>query len=212
MLQIENLSFSYDDKKVLDNINLSFNRGKSYAIVGKSGCGKTTLLSVLGGLENKYVGNIKYNSKVIDKASISKYHRENVSIIFQNLNLIDYLTINENIIEEHRIRRKKIVSLDEIDRLFEEFDIEEIDKSDYPCKLSGGQQQRIAIIRTILSDTDIILADEPTASLDKHNSDAIIDKLNGIAKDFNKIVIIVTHDKSIADKCDVSIELASKNK
>ena len=212
MLKVENLAFSYGDKEVFSNLNLEFEKGKMYAIKGRSGCGKTTLLSILGGLEKNYSGDMYFEGEKIEKNKLFDYRFENVSIIFQNLNLIEYLTIKENISEEYRVKNKDKIDESKLMKLVKDFDLGTINIDDFPKNLSGGQQQRIAIMRTIMSNSNIILADEPTASLDAENRNIILGKLKELAEKFGIIVIVVTHDSSVAKMSDEIIDLVKMKK
>lgn len=202
MLEIKNLTFSYDtNNQVLQDINAAFNEGEVIAIQGKSGQGKSTLLSILSGLENDFEGELIYQNQIINKKQLFDYNIKNISMIFQDLNLINYLSIKDNIKQGYIIKDKKVNEQDLQDYL-KMFNLEELDINKMPSSLSGGQQQRIAIIRALLANTSIILADEPTSSVDKQNSTIIIDELKKLAKEQNKIVIIVTHDEAVAKMCD----------
>lgn len=207
MLKIENLSFNYGSKKILDDLNIEFETGKLYAIQGESGAGKTTLLSSLAGIDDRYTGSLLYDNKEISKSNLKKYNKEHVSIIFQSLNLIDYLTVYENIQVAAKIKVGKKIDNKEIQKYLNLFKLEDITEKTYPNQLSGGQQQRVAIIRGIITESDIIIADEPTGSLDEKNTKIITEELRRLAIEENKIVIIVTHTKEVANSCDVKYEL-----
>lgn len=207
MLQVENLSFSYGSKKVLDDLNLKFEPEKLYAIQGESGAGKTTLLSVLAGIDDRFSGKLIYNDEEIKYSRLKNYNKDHVSIIFQSLNLIDYLTVYENIALAAKIKANKKVEKDEIRKYLELFKLDEVTEKTYPNELSGGQQQRIAIIRGVITESDVIIADEPTGSLDQKNTKIITEELRRLAVEEKKIVIIVTHTKEVADSCDIKYEL-----
>ncbi|WP_423364175.1 ATP-binding cassette domain-containing protein [Mycoplasma sp. P36-A1] len=202
MLQIKDLSFSYDSNiKVLDNLNATFESGQVVAIQGKSGQGKSTLLTILAGLENNYSGELLFDNKVIEKKDLFEYNKENVSIIFQELNLIKYLSIDDNIKQGYLVKNKQY-SAENLEKFIKKFDMDTINLGKMPATLSGGQQQRVAIIRALLSNTKIILADEPTSSVDSENSLNIIHELRKIAQEEDKIIIVVTHDDIVAKECD----------
>lgn len=202
MLEIKNLSFSYEsDIMVLEDININFESGKVIAIQGESGQGKSTLLAILAGLEKSYTGEIVLDGQVINKNNLYKYNKENISMIFQELNLIKYLNIVDNI-KQGCLVKQKAFNLDLMNDYIKRLNLEKLNLSKYPSALSGGQQQRVAIIRALLSDTKVILADEPTASIDSKNANAIINELKELACSEDKIIIVVTHDNGIAKQCD----------
>ncbi|MDL2211771.1 ATP-binding cassette domain-containing protein [Erysipelotrichaceae bacterium OttesenSCG-928-M19] len=202
MLEIRNLSFSYDKQtKILDDLNVQFNSGKVIAIQGESGQGKSTLLAILAGLEKDFEGQLVLDDEIINKAQLFKYSKENISMIFQELNLIKYLNLVDNI-KQGCLIKGKAFSQEKMREYLEIVNLSDLDLNKYPATISGGQQQRIAIIRALLADTKIILADEPTASIDQKNADAIINELKELAKQEDKIVIVVTHDNYIAKQCN----------
>ena len=198
ILEIKNVSYSYANskEKVLSGVNQKFELGKFYAIVGKSGAGKSTLLSLLAGLDKPQTGQILFKNEDIQKKGYSNHRKNNISLVFQNYNLIDYLSPIENI----RLVNK---SADE-SILFE------LGLKRNVMKLSGGQQQRVAIARALVSDAPIILADEPTGNLDSVTAGEIINILKTLAKDRDKCVIVVTHSKEVSDSADIILELSGK--
>lgn len=211
MIKLENLSFSYDGiNKVLEDINIEFHSKEVVAIQGTSGVGKSTLLAILAGQENNYQGNLIFNEQIIDHSKLFDYCKDNVSIIFQDLNLINYLNIKDNIVQSSLIRNKGYDENRIVDYI-KLLNLNDISLTNYPSKLSGGQQQRIAIIRALLCDTKIILADEPTANIDKDNAKIIINQLKKLACEEDKIIIIVTHDDNIAQVCNHKYVLKDKH-
>ena len=203
ILEIKNVTYGYKDAetKVLSSVNYSFEIGKFYAIIGKSGTGKSTLLSLLAGLDNPEEGEILFKDENIEKTGYTNHRKNNISLVFQNYNLIDYLTPLENI----RLVNNK-ASGDILNELG--LDNQQIRRN--VMKLSGGQQQRVAIGRALVSEAPIILADEPTGNLDEHTAGEIIDILKKLAKERNKCVIVVTHSKEVARAADTVIELNNK--
>jgi hypothetical protein len=203
ILEIKNITYGYKDAetKVLSSVNYSFEIGKFYAIIGKSGTGKSTLLSLLAGLDNPEEGEILFKDENIEKTGYTNHRKNNISLVFQNYNLIDYLTPLENI----RLVNNK-ASGDILNELG--LDNQQIRRN--VMKLSGGQQQRVAIGRALVSEAPIILADEPTGNLDEHTAGEIIDILKKLAKERNKCVIVVTHSKEVARAADTVLELNNK--
>ena len=200
ILRINNLIKEYGKnntyQKVLDNISISFKSNEFVCILGESGCGKSTLLNILGGLDNDYKGSINLNNINIKYSDLDKYRKDNIGFIFQNFNLIDNLSIIDNIllpIEKDMIsykeKRKKAIYL------LKKLNIYLI-KNKKINELSGGQKQRVAIARGLINNPSIILADEPTGALDEDNSKLILDILKEINKE-GKLVIVVTHSKKV---------------
>jgi len=207
VLQIENLSYSYQNgdqkQKILDDINAEFESGKIYAIVGESGSGKTTFLSLISALDKLQDGDVKYNDKSLREITGQEFRLKYVNIVFQSYNLIKYMTAAENV------------------EVASDFDNRKVDPNIYLKKvgitaeegtrlighLSGGQQQRVAIARALASNSPIIMADEPTGNLDEDTEEKIIEIFRDLAHKENKIVIIVTHSRQVAEKADKILTL-----
>lgn len=187
---------------ILNGVNLTLEKGKSLAIMGASGEGKTTLLHILGGLETPTSGIVTINDRIITSKNAAEIRNLNIGYIFQTYNLLEDLTAIENIVMPAKIKRdisKKSYSkaLD----LLQKINLE--NRKDHLAKsLSGGEKQRVAIARAFCNDPEIILADEPTGNLDHHNSISIHNLLFSFIKDRMKSLIIVTHDKELASMCD----------
>ena len=203
ILEIKNLTYSYKDskEKVLVNVNESFEEGKFYAIIGKSGSGKSTLLSLLAGLDEPDSGKILFNGENIQEAGYTNHRKNNISLVFQNYNLIDYLSPLENI---------RLVNNQAQQDILLELGLSEHQIKRNVMKLSGGQQQRVAIARALVSSAPVILADEPTGNLDENTASEIIEILKKLAKERNKCVIVVTHSKEVARAADIVFELKNK--
>ena len=203
IFKLKNVDYLYENSKskVLSGLTYNFEVGKFYAIIGKSGAGKSTLLSLLAGLDTPSSGEILFDNVNIEKIGYSEHRRKDISLVFQNYNLIDYLTPLENI----RLVNNK-ASGDILNELG--LDNQQIRRN--VMKLSGGQQQRVAIGRALVSEAPIILADEPTGNLDEHTAGEIIDILKKLAKERNKCVIVVTHSKEVARAADTVLELNNK--
>ena len=187
VLSLENIYYRYENaqKYVLKDLNAQFEEGKFIAVVGKSGAGKSTFLSLLAGLDSPTKGKVLFKGEDIAKGSYSDHRRDHICLVFQNYNLIDYLTPLENVklgLGEELIHRNVL-------------------------KLSGGQQQRVAIARALVSKAPIILADEPTGNLDEGTAAEIIDILKMAAHESGKCVVVVTHSPQVADACDEVLTL-----
>ena len=186
VLEIQDLKYSYDNKKnVLNGINAQMELGKIYAILGTSGCGKTTLLSLLGGLDSAEKG-------------LENHRRNHVSFIFQAYNLIDYMTPLENV---------KLTSKLPPEPILEKMGLTKEEMKRNVLQLSGGQQQRVAIARALASEAPIILADEPTGNLDEDTAMSIMRILEESVHHLNKCAIIVTHSNEVAKRADVVFQL-----
>lgn len=203
ILEMKNVSYSYNNakEKVLSSITQKFEQGKFYAIIGKSGTGKSTLLSLLAGLDSPTSGEIVFDGEDIKKTGYSAHRKNNISLVFQNYNLIEYLTPIENI----RLVNKMATS-----EILKELGLDEQQIKRNVLKLSGGQQQRVAIGRALVSSAPIILADEPTGNLDEQTAGEIIDVLKGLALERNKCVIVVTHSMAVAKAADIVLELKNR--
>ena len=188
-------------KKVLNDISMEFEKGKFYAILGVSGSGKTTLLSLLAGLDEPRNGEILYNNQNIKVKGYENHRKSNISLIFQNYNLIDYMTPLENL---------KIVNPKADKKILNDLGLTDDEVNRNVLQLSGGQQQRVAIARTLVTDSPVILADEPTGNLDSDTADEIIEILKVSAHKHEKCVIVVTHSKELAKKADVVLVLKNK--
>lgn len=199
IMEIKGVCYSYDNKRnVLKNINIVLEKGKIYAILGSSGCGKTTLLSLLGGLDSPISGEILYDGQNIEKIGLASHRKNNVAFIFQSYNLIDYLTPLENVSLTAKLAPQPVL---------ERVGLTKEESRRNVLKLSGGQQQRVAIARALASDADIILGDEPTGNLDEDTAAEIIEMLKECAHQMNKCVVIVTHSNDFAKKADVVLRL-----
>ena len=204
ILEAKNILYSYKskrDKNVLNNVSATFEESTFYAIVGSSGSGKTTFLSLLAGLDNPVSGSILYSGEDIRKKGLNYHRRHNVSLVFQNYNLIDYLTTEENV---------KLGGTKNAEDLLQKVSIPREDWKRNVLQLSGGQQQRVAIARALASEAKVLLADEPTGSLDPEMTDEVIDLLRHAAHQLGKCVIVVTHSKRVADSADAVYTLRHK--
>lgn len=192
-------------REVLKGIDLEVNEGDCIGIMGKSGCGKTTLLKILGSIDAPSHGEIFYNEinlKKYNDEEISALRRTSIGFVFQDFNLFDSLTVEENIIIPmilDKFNKEEIGN--NLRRNAKFLEIENILKK-YPYEISGGEKQRVAIARAIINDPKIILADEPTGNLDSASALNIIEHLIQINKKQKKALVIVTHDPFIASYCN----------
>ena len=200
VLSMNKVSYQYKEARqsVLSQIDQEFEAGKFYAIIGKSGSGKSTLLSLLAALDNPISGKILFEGEDIQEKGDSYHRKHHISLVFQNYNLIDYLTPLENI---------RLVNPQATKEILLQLGLEESHVNRNVLKLSGGQQQRVAIARALVSEAPIILADEPTGNLDEQTAGEIIDVLKALAKERQKCVIVVTHSKEVANAADTILEL-----
>lgn len=201
MLEIKDVMYYYKsqkDKVILNHISYSFEEGKMYAVLGASGSGKTTLLSLLAGLDVPVEGEIRMNGVNIMQKGLNGHRKENISLVFQNYNLIDYLTPVENV---------RLGGKEDAMGLLKAMGLDESQSRRNVMQLSGGQQQRVAIARALASKAPVLLADEPTGNLDEDTANEIISIFSELAHEKNKCVIMVTHSKEMAQKADVILAL-----
>lgn len=203
-------SNGFVEERALDNISVEFCKSKSYCIVGPSGSGKSTLLNVIGGLLKPTVGKV-----YIDKQDITSYSEKElaelrlnkIGYIFQNFNLIPFLNVRENILLQLRIAKKDMRTyMRNYNNLISQLNIAEKEDS-YINELSGGQQQRVAIARCLIMKPKIILADEPTGSLDSENTGKFIELTQNILREMETTFIIVTHNEQLTRHCDHTIRI-----
>ena len=212
ILELTNVSYRYNDASkddyVFKNLSYTFETGKVYAIKGKSWSGKTTLLSLISGLEKCSEGKIIFDGKDLKKMNLDEYRSTHIGIVFQSYNLLPYLTALENITLAMDISKEKIDNPKEKAlQLMQKVGLDESYANRKILKLSGGEQQRIAIARSLAYDAKMIVADEPTGNLDKDTENDIISILKDLAKKDNKCIIIVTHSDNVCKQADVIHEL-----
>lgn len=205
MIELENISKAFLDKSLFNNLSYTFVSGQSYALIGPSGCGKSTLLNIIGKLEQVDQGKVLVNDSPINQIKERDYFKSYISYLFQNYGLIENKTIKDNL--DLSFIGKKATSSEKqikIDESLKQVNLN-LDINRKVFTLSGGEYQRVAIAKTILKDSPIILADEPTASLDEKNSIEIMDLI--LSLQLNKLIIIATHDPSVFKRVDHIITL-----
>lgn len=218
-LQLKNINKTFynkdQDKQVLNIEDVSFEGNKLIGILGQSGAGKSTLLNILGCLDYSFSGSYEiavdkqnlriegFNKK--DKKKLDKIRINNFSFVFQKYNLINKMTVFENVMMPLKYQRKMKYAKN-IDDVLEKLNIFDL-KYQKVETLSGGEQQRVAVARALIVEAPFILADEPTGALDYDNSINLMDLLKSVTKDFNKMVIIVTHNRSLLSYFDEVYEV-----
>ena len=212
LIELENihvdLKSSFETINVLKGINLKIFKNESVGIVGESGAGKSTLIMCIAGLELISKGKIFFKNLPVhnlNEDDLALYRSKNIGIIFQSFNLLPSMTALENVnlpieisgnFKNNKMAMELLTAVGLKNRIFH-----------YPHQLSGGEQQRVAIARSLISNPEILIADEPTGNLDKKNSEDVIKLLFKLKKDFGSTLILVTHDTSVAKLCDRIIKI-----
>ena len=212
LIELENihvdLKSSFETINVLKGINLKIFKNESVGIIGESGAGKSTLIMCIAGLELISKGKILFNNLPIHNLKeddLALYRSKNIGVIFQSFNLLPSMTALENVnlpieisgnFKNNKMAMELLTAVGLKNRIFH-----------YPHQLSGGEQQRVAIARSLISNPEILIADEPTGNLDKKNSEDVIKLLFQLKKDFGSTLILVTHDTSVAKLCDRIIKI-----
>ena len=209
IIKINGLTKTFNNRKIIDNMNFTVSEGEMIAVTGKSGTGKTTVLNIIGLIENFDEGNYWFYDQLNVKPNSKKATlliRNHISYLFQNFALIDDESILNNLLiglEFKNLNKKE--KIEEINNVLQRVNIQ-YELHTKVSNLSGGEQQRVAIARLILKQGQLILADEPTGSLDEENREVILSLLKELNRD-GKTIIIVTHDLYVANKCDRIISL-----
>jgi putative ABC transport system ATP-binding protein len=208
MIKLQNVSKSYflgeEEVKAVCNADLEIKQKEYVSILGSSGSGKSTLMYLIGLLETPTSGKILLDNKDVSKLTdneLSKIRNHYVGFVFQSFNLINKFTVFENVLLPTKYAKDKIDfdPYKRADELLKKFGIFER-KYFFPNKISGGQQQRVAMVRALMMKPKIVLADEPTGNLDTKTGDEILDLLETLNKDFGVTVVLVTHEKFVADR------------
>ena len=212
ILSIQNASYRYsdaaEDEYALRDVSYDFEKGKIYAIRGRSGTGKTTLLSLISGLERCTEGTILFDGKNLKDINLDTYRNSQIGIVFQSYNLLPYMTASENIIlsmdaSGQKIENKKQKAIE----LMESVGLKSSYADRKVLRLSGGEQQRVAIARSLSYNPKMIVADEPTGNLDKQTESEILDIFKKLAHEEGKCVIIVTHSPNVCEIVDEIYDL-----
>lgn len=207
MIKIHQLTKTFGDRTVFSDLNLNFDAGKVYALIGNSGCGKTTLLNMVAKLEPYDQGSIQYKGKDLRKIKPTNYFRNELGYLFQNFGLIDNKTVSENLdlgLIGHKLdKQKKRETKEEV---LDRVGLSYIQLNQKVYELSGGEAQRVALANIILKDPPLILADELTAALDPETSQEIMDLLLTL-KNKERLIIIATHNPTIWKQADQVVSL-----
>ncbi|MFC8448987.1 ABC transporter ATP-binding protein [Kitasatospora sp. NPDC057223] len=214
VLRLAGVSHTYAGQRrrttVLRDIDYTFERGTFYTVLGPSGSGKTTLLSLASGLDTPTKGSITFNGQDLTKLGLGRYRNKHAATIFQQYNLLTYMTALQNVTTAMEItgaepptgsRRTHAL------QLLENIGLDKATATRNVMRLSGGQQQRVAIARALACDVDILFADEPTGNLDEDTAQGIIDTFRALAHDQSKCVVVVTHSQQLAAQSDRILNL-----
>ncbi|MCI8972794.1 MAG: ABC transporter ATP-binding protein [Lachnospiraceae bacterium] len=213
LLEIQKLCKTYGSGETavqaLKNVSFSVHRGEYVAIVGESGSGKSTLLNMIGALDTPTSGKVLIDGRDTFSMKDKKrtiFRRRNIGFIFQAFNLIPELTVEQNIIFPLLLDYQK-PDWDYLEELLAVLNLNER-RNHLPSQLSGGQQQRVAIGRALITRPSLILADEPTGNLDTQNSREVIALLKGTSKKYEQTIIMITHNRSIAQTADRVLQVS----
>lgn len=191
-------------------MNCTLQSGKFYALIGKSGSGKTTFLSLIAGLERPQSGAILVNGKDLKEMNVDQYRRTQASVIYQNFNLFPLMTVQENVMYPLILNKQtKKQAAQEAEEVLKRVGLDSSYWKRLPSMLSGGEQQRVAIARALAIHAELILADEPTGNLDTENSKQIIGLLHQLVQEERCCVLVVTHDMEIKKTADVIYNMDS---
>ena len=212
IMRLESVSYAYSNRyqsnEALKDVSCSFEHGLIYAIIGKSGSGKSTALSLMAGLDVPDKGDVLFQGQSTRTMDLERFRRDEVAMIYQSYRLFPLLTAVENVMypmELHQVKPRE--ARKRAEAYIKSVDLSEDTFQRFPSMLSGGEQQRVAIARALAMDTKIILADEPTGNLDTETARTIIDLLAELAHKQDYCVIVVTHDLEIVDLVDRTYQM-----
>ena len=211
-IELRNVKYVYQTKyqrvEALRGISYAFEPGKVYAIMGSSGCGKTTLLSLMAGLDVPTEGSVLCEDISTADIDLEQYRRERVAVIYQDFRLFPLLTVAENVMYPMELRgMKPAAAKKRAAELIRKVGLPETVLDRFPAMLSGGEQQRVAVARALGIESKVLLADEPTGNLDSKNSEYIFDILASLAHEDGYCVIVVTHDDALGKRADETIRI-----
>ena len=210
-LRLNNISKHFNTEKkinVLKNLSYSFNKGKMYSLMGPSGSGKSTLLNLISLIDRPTLGSIKFNEELVNFTNNKKndiFRAKNIGIVYQQNNLLSDFTALENVYLANLSINDKDSAVNKAKDLLKKFGLSNR-LNHFPSQLSGGECQRVAIARAIINDPEIILADEPTGSLDLNTAKDIFKLLENQKKP-NRLIIFATHNRFFANKADLLLEM-----
>jgi len=213
LLTVEGVNYFFQDgdeqRYILKDVNCTFERGVFYTILGASGSGKTTFLSLLAALDQPKAGKIYYEDKTLNEMGLEYFRRNHLGIVFQQYNLIPYMTAVENVLVAMSITDNKLPAnhKEVAYNLLDYIGIGRDKANRTVNKLSGGEQQRVAIARALSTNVDLILADEPTGNVNEEMTEELVQIFKKLAHEHNKCVIVVTHSSQIAEVSDVTFHL-----
>ena len=217
ILEIKRINKNFQHRngliKIFKNVTLNIKKGDLVALIGPSGSGKSTLLNMISLIDDPTTGQIIFNNKDIknlNEENKNNIRKKNISMIFQENNLLTDFTAIENVLMPLIIRDEKIeLSKKKAEKILKDFNLKSR-QNHYPDELSGGEQQRVAIARALISETDLILADEPTGNLDYKTSQEIFSYFLKLKK-LNKTIIFATHNRDLANKADYKLSISNGN-
>ena len=212
VIELRNVKYVYQTQyqrvEALRGISYAFDPGKVYTIMGSSGGGKTTLLSLMAGLDVPTEGSVLCEGVSTADINLEQYRRERVAVIYQDFRLFPMLTVAENVMYPMELRGiKPAAAKKHAAELIQKVGLPETVLDRFPAMLSGGEQQRVSIARALGMDTNVLLADEPTGNLDSKNSDHIFGILESLAHEDGYCVVIVTHDEELGKRADEALRI-----
>lgn len=210
ILQIQHLTKTFGTRTILAGLSAVVEAGTSLAVTGPSGCGKSTLLNIIGMLEPPTSGTVLLQGRPlppVNSGAATRLRRTAVNYLFQSFALIPDRSVTDNaLLALHHVRASKQDKQAQVLDVLARLSLSHV-REDRVSTLSGGEQQRLALARCILKPGDLILADEPTGALDRHLADAVAAEMFSLQRDYGKTLLVVTHDPTLAARCDAALEL-----